>query len=106
MLRSDEIDALRDAATELTQPIIDYLLRDLAERIARAGQFTAAAQYEVWKLQQLGVSQREVKKRLKELLKVSNQELRRFLTQSAEAGYNYDLRSCLLYTSPSPRDEQ
>lgn len=93
MLRSDEIDALRDAATELTQPIIDYLLRDLAERIARAGQFTAAAQYEVWKLQQLGVSQREVKKRLKELLKVSNQELRRLLTQSAEAGYNYDLRS-------------
>lgn len=93
MLRSDEIDALRDAATELTQPIIDYLLRDLAERIARAGQFTATAQYEVWKLQQLGVSQREVKKRLKELLKVSNQELRRLLTQSAEAGYNYDLRS-------------
>ena len=93
MLRSDEIDALRDAATELTQPIIDYLLRDLAGRIARAGQFTATAQYEVWKLQQLGVSQREVKKRLKELLKVSNQELRRLLTQSAEAGYNYDLRS-------------
>ena len=93
MLRSDEIDALRDAATELTQPIIDYLLRDLAERIARAGQFTAAAQYEVWKLQQLGVSQRAVKKRLKELLKVSNQELRRLLTQSAEVGYNYDLRS-------------
>lgn len=93
MLRSDEIDALRDAAAELTQPIIDYLLRDLAGRIARAGQFTATAQYEVWKLQQLGVSQREVKKRLKELLKVSNQELRRLLTQSAEAGYNYDLRS-------------
>lgn len=93
MLRADEIAALRDAATELTQPIVDYLLQDLARRISEAGQFTASAQYEVWKLQQLGVSQREVKKQLKKLLKVSNRELRQMLTQSAEVGYNYDMRS-------------
>lgn len=93
MLKADEINALRGAATELTQPITDYLLRDLAQRIAAAGQMTATAQYEVWKLQQLGVSQREVKKQLKKLLKVSNRELRQLLTQSAETGYNYDIRS-------------
>lgn len=93
MLRADEIAALRDAATELTQPIVDYLLQDLARRISEAGQFTASAQYEVWKLQQLCVSQREVKKQLKKLLKVSNRELRQMLTQSAEVGYNYDMRS-------------
>ena len=93
MLKADEINALRDAAAELTQPITDYLIRDLAQRIAAAGQLTATAQYEVWKLQQLGTSQREVKKHLKKLLKVSNRELRRLLTQSAEAGYNYDIRS-------------
>lgn len=93
MLKADEINALRDAATELTQPITDYLLRDLAQRIAAAGQMTATAQYEVWKLQQLGMSQREVKKQLKKLLKVSNRELRQLLAQSAETGYNYDIRS-------------
>lgn len=93
MLRADEIAALRDAATELTQPIVDYLLQDLARRISEAGKFTASAQYEVWKLQQLGVSQRDVKKKIKKLLKVSNRELRQMLTQSAEVGYNYDMRS-------------
>lgn len=93
MLKADEINAMRDAATELTQPIIDYLLRDLAQRIVKAGQLTATAQYEVWRLQQLGISQRETKKRLKKMLKVSNRELRKLLTQSAEAGYNYDIRS-------------
>lgn len=93
MLRADEIAALRDAATELTQPIVDYLLQDLARRISEAGHFTASAQYEAWKLQQLGVSQREVKKKLKKLLKVSNRVLRQMLTQSAEVGYNYDMRS-------------
>lgn len=93
MLRADEIDALRGAAEELTAPIVDYLIQDLAKRVAKAGQFTATAQYQTWKLQELGLSQREIKKQLKKLLKVSNRELRRMLTQSAEAGYSYDLRS-------------
>ena len=93
MLKADEINALRDAATELTQPITDYLIQDLAERVTKAGQFTATAQYEVWKLQQIGISQREIKKRLKKMLKISNRELRQLLTQSAETGYNYDMRS-------------
>lgn len=93
MLRADEINVMRDAATELTQPIIAYLLRDIAERIARAGHLTASAQYSVWKLQELGVSQRETKKALKRLLNVSNRQLRQMLTQSAEAGYRYDLNA-------------
>lgn len=101
MLRADEIEALRDAADWLTQPIVEYLLQDLAKRIAEAGRFTATAQYEIWHLQQLGISQRETKKRLKQLLKVSNQELQRLMTQSAEVGYNYDIKS-LPYVSALP----
>lgn len=91
MLRADEIEALRDAASDLLQPVINYLLRDIAERIAKAGQLTATAQYETWKLQQLGVSQRDLRNYLKKALKVSNAKLRQLLTQSAEVGYNYDL---------------
>ena len=93
MLRAEEIEALRDAATDLLRPVIEYLLRDIAERIAKAGQLTATAQYETWKLQQLGVSQRDLRTYLKKALKVSNAKLRQLLTQSAEAGYNYDLSS-------------
>lgn len=93
MLRADEIEALRDAADELLRPVIEYLLRDIAERIAKAGQLTATAQYETWKLQQLGVSQRDLRNYLKKALKVSNAKLRQLLTQSAEVGYNYDLSS-------------
>lgn len=93
MLKADEINALRDAATELTQPIIEYLIKDIAERISKAGQFTSSAKYEVWKLQELGVSQREIKKHLKKMLRVSNAELRELLTQSAEVGYRFDMRA-------------
>lgn len=93
MLRAEEIEALRDAATDLLRPVIEYLLRDIAERIAKAGQLTATARYETWKLQQLGVSQRDLRTYLKKALKVSNAKLKQLLTQSAEAGYNYDLSS-------------
>lgn len=93
MLRAEEIEALRDYATDLLRPVIEYLLRDIAERIAKAGQLTATAQYETWKLQQLGVSQRDLRTYLKKALKVSNAKLKQHLTQSAEAGYNYDLSS-------------
>lgn len=93
MLRAEEIEALRDASTDLLRPVIEYLLRDIAERVAKAGQLTATAQYETWKLQQLGVSQRDLRTYLKKALKVSNAKLRQLLTQSAEVGYNYDLSS-------------
>lgn len=93
MLRAEEIESLRDASTDLLRPVIEYLLRDIAERVAKAGQLTATAQYETWKLQQLGVSQRDLRTYLKKALKVSNAKLRQLLTQSAEVGYNYDLSS-------------
>jgi hypothetical protein len=92
MLKAEEIEALRDASTELTQPIIDYLLADLAERVKTAGEFSATAQYETWKLQQLGLSQKEIKQRVKKLLKTTNAEVERLFTQSAEAGYSFDLK--------------
>ena len=70
MLTAEQIAVLRDYAERLTDPINDYLIRDIAERIAKAGQFTATAQYQIWAAQQMGLSQAEIKKRLKKLLGV------------------------------------
>lgn len=92
MLTPEQIAALRDAASQITDPINDFLLEDIARRISEAGQLTSTASYEVWRAQQLGMSQRELKKKLKQLLKVSNRELRQLLTQSAEVGYDFDIR--------------
>ena len=92
MLTPEQIAALRDKAGQIADPITEFLLEDIARRISEAGQLTSTASYQVWRAQQLGMSQRQIKKELKKLLKVSNRELRKLLTQSAEAGYNYDLR--------------
>lgn len=91
MLTPEEIGALEERAAELTEPIQEFLLRDIARRIAKAGQLTSTAQYQIWRTQQLGMSRKEIQRELQKLLKVSRKELRVLLTQSAEVGYRFDL---------------
>lgn len=92
MLTPEQISAYGDSARKLVEPVTEFLLQDIARRISEAGQLTSTASYQVWRAQQLGVSQREMKKRLKKLLKVSNRELRKLLTQAAEVGYDFDIK--------------
>lgn len=92
MLTPDQVQALGDAAEQITRPITEYLLRDIARRVSQAGQLTSTAAYQEWRLQQLGMSRQQIDRRLQKLLKVNQEELRELLTQSAEVGYNFDIR--------------
>lgn len=92
MLTADQIEALGDKVVQIISPVTDFLIEDIARRISEAGQITSTAVYQTWRLQQLGVSQRQLKKELKKRLKVSNRELRKLIEQSAEAGYEFDIR--------------
>lgn len=92
MLTPDQIDALRGAAAQIADPITEYLLKDITRRIAEAGRLTSTAQYQIWRAQQMGVSQRQLKKELRRRLKLSHGEIRRILYQSAQSGYDLDIR--------------
>ena len=92
MLAPDQIAALGDAARKITDPVTEYLLQDIARRVAEAGQLTSAAQYQIWRTRQLGLSQRELKQELRRRLDLSRQEIRRILYQSAQSGYDLDVR--------------
>lgn len=91
MLTAYQIDALRSKSEQLVDPIIDFLIEDIARRISEAGQLTGTAAYQVWRAQQLGISQRQLKKEIAKRLKVSQKEAEQLLTQAAEVGYNFDI---------------
>lgn len=91
MLTTDQIDALSQRAEQISDILSDFLIGDIAERISEAGQLTGTASYEVWRLQNLGVSQDKLKKELKKRLNISLSEVEDLLKQSAEAGYNFDI---------------
>ena len=92
MLTPEQVAALRDRTTEITEPVLEFLLEDITRRICEAGGITSTASYQIWKAQQLGMSQREIKKELKKRLRVSNRQLRQLLTQSAQVGYDYGIK--------------
>ena len=86
-----QIETLRILAERMLDPVTNFLIEDIAKRIAEAGQLTSTASYEVWRAQNLGVSQRKLKKELQKRLKISSKEVERLLTQAAEVGYNFDI---------------
>ena len=91
MLTAEQIGVLRDAAEKLLDPITEYLLDDIAQRVAAAGQFTGTASYQAWRLQELGLSQRQIKKEIAKRLKISLKDTEKLLTQVAKTGYNFDM---------------
>lgn len=91
MLTAEQIGVLRDSAEKLLDPITEYLLDDIAKRVAAAGQFTGTASYQVWRLQELGLSQRQIKKEVAKRLKISLKDTEKLLTQVAKTGYNFDM---------------
>ncbi|MEG1391091.1 MAG: phage minor capsid protein [Angelakisella sp.] len=92
MLTPEQIAALGDALSQLTVPMEEYLIKDIARRIKGAGQCTSTAAYQVYRAQQLGLSQKQMREMLRRELKVSRKELRELLKQSAEVGYEFDIR--------------
>lgn len=93
MLKPEQIAALRDAAGQVADPITEYLLKDIARRVSEAGQLTSTASYQIWRVQNLGVSQRQIKQWMRTNMKLSHREIRKLLTQSAEVGYNFDIKN-------------
>lgn len=91
MLTASQIDALRVKSEQLLDPITEYLIKDISERVAEAGQFTGTASYEAWQLQKLGVSQKKLKQEIAKRLKISQSAAEQLLTQAAETGYNFDM---------------
>ena len=91
MLTTYQIEALRSKSEKLVEPIVEFLIEDIARRVSEAGQLTSTASYQTWQLQKLGVSQRQLKKEIAKRLKISQQEAEKLLTQAAETGYNFDI---------------
>ena len=92
MLTPAQITALRDISGQIMDPIVEFLIEEIARRVSEAGQLTGTAAYQVWQAQKLGLSQRQLKKELRKRLKVSHRQLRQLLTQAAETGYDFDIK--------------
>lgn len=92
MLTPEQLSGLQVAAGRITDPINDYLLRDIARRIREAGEMTSTAAYQLYRSQLLGADLRKVKQDLARLLKTTQTDAEALLQQAAEFGYDLDVK--------------
>ena len=59
-MTQEQRDGLNDAALALPEPIIEDLLKDISRRIRKAGAITDTAEYEIYRAQALGESNRAI----------------------------------------------
>lgn len=91
MLTEEQVAGLRVAFERIADPITEYICRDVARRVAQAGEFTSTAAYQIWRAQQLGMSRDDVEKAVARILKKSIPEVRELFKQAADVGYNFDI---------------
>ena len=91
MLTPDQIAGLQVAFQRLTDPVQEFLIKDIARRVKQAGEFTSTAAYQTWRLQTLGKSLPEVRDELARLMGVAAEDAAALLEQAAEFGYIDDV---------------
>lgn len=65
-------EGLSDAALALTQPIIDELIKDICRRVAGAGAITDTAEYQIYRAEALGASEKKIKAAIARQLKTQD----------------------------------
>ena len=90
MLTPDQVSGLQILFERLTDPVSEYLIKDIARRIQESGQMTSTAAYQTYKLQTLGKTMSEIQDQIARLLSVSADQAAEIIQAAAEYGYNLD----------------
>lgn len=90
MLTPDQVSGLQILFERLTDPVSEYLIKDIARRVQEAGQMTSTAAYQAYKLQTLGKTMTEIQEQIALLLSVSADQAAQIIQTAAEYGYNLD----------------
>lgn len=101
MLRPEDIAGLREAASRLTDPINEYIIRDVVRRISKAGKMTSTATYQLWRAKEVGAAMEELEAYLQEQLGLTEREVQRLYQDAARYGYDLDVKRLGAATAPA-----
>jgi len=90
MLPPDYFTNKEDRLLELYRQLENFILKDISRRLLSAGEMTATADRLIWKLQQMGESKAEIKKKLLKLTELTEKELKRLLQDAVLTSWKDD----------------
>ena len=104
MLTPEQIEGLREAASRLTDPINEYIIRDVSRRVAKAGKMTSTAAYQLWRAREVGMAMEELEAYLQEYLGMTGRDVQRLYRQAAQYGYDLDVKRLGATAAPAFAD--
>ena len=83
-LTPEQVAGYQAAAEEIAQPVIEWLLKDIVERVLEAGKMTSTAAYEAYRAEALGLARKDLEKYLKAQLRITKKQAEQLLSSAAE----------------------
>lgn len=90
MLTPDYFYGKSDKLVEMYQELEDWIIKDIAMRLMKSGELSGTADRELWKLQQMGLHNTEIVKRISQVTGKSRDEVRRLLRDSVMTSFSDD----------------
>lgn len=90
MLTPDYFYGKSDKLVEMYQELEDWIIKDIAMRLMESGELSGTADRELWKLQQMGLHNTEIVKKISQMTGKSRDEVRRLLRDSVMTSFSDD----------------
>ena len=90
MLTPEYLDKLPDRVVELYSDLEIRILEDMARRIVKMGKLTDTAQWQSWKLEQVGAEREFIQYHLQRLTGMTQGEIAGILEEAGEKAISYD----------------
>lgn len=91
MLTPDYFYGKTDKLIEMYQELEDWIIKDISMRLMKSGEISGTADRELWKLQQMGLHNTEIVKRISQMTGKSRDEVRRLLQDSVMTSFSDDM---------------
>lgn len=90
MYTSNELGALPNNIEEIYKALENDIMFDIIRRIRETGEITRTADWEIYKLYQMGETKEKIKKHIQQALQLSDDEINTLYSDTLKAGYLRD----------------
>jgi hypothetical protein len=90
MLTPKEIESIPLQIESNMKSLEDAIMLDIVRRIKKTGEITSTADYQIWRLTQLGESSNAIKDKIQKSLKMSNAQIDDIYNKAIETSYTRD----------------
>ena len=92
MLTPQQLQNLPKPLTDIYEELSEFVLRDIARRIAGAANITDTAEYQMYRARELGLSTKEITEKIAQINGVAEEKIAELILDAAERSNEFDAR--------------